>query len=56
MCIRDRKAISAGVDQASPHSAEPATNSATETSHIVLPPKRSVAQPDSGMTTDTASR
>lgn len=51
-----RKAIRLPVDQASPQRAEPATKSATETSHVRRAPKRPAAQPESGMTSDRARR
>ena len=53
---RTRKKISDSADQARPHSAEPMPNSATETIHTRLAPKRSDIQPVSGITVASASR
>ncbi len=53
---RTRKKISDSADHASPHSALPTPNSATETIQICFDPKRSVTQPVSGMTVASASR
>jgi hypothetical protein len=50
-----RKTISSVADCAAPASAEPATNSAIETSYSRLVPNRSAAQPVSGMTVARAS-
>jgi hypothetical protein len=51
-----RKTISDSADHASPHSADPMPNSATEVIHTCLAPKRSDAQPVSGITVASASR
>ena len=53
---RTRKKISDSADQASPHSALPMPNSATEIIQIRFEPKRSVIQPVSGITVASASR
>ncbi len=50
-----RKTISDSADQARPQSAEPMPNSATDTIHTRLAPKRSDIQPVSGITTASAS-
>ncbi len=42
--------------QARPHNAEPSTNNVTEVIHSRLVPKRSAAQPVSGITIASASR
>jgi len=42
--------------QAVPESTEPTRNTASEKSHIRLPPKRSVVQPVTGMAIAAASR
>jgi hypothetical protein len=49
-------AIRLPADQARPQSIEPPSNRATESIHIRLPPKRSTAQPVSGITMAIASR
>ena len=51
-----RKKISDSADQASPQSALPIPNSATEIIQIRFEPKRSVIQPVSGITVASASR
>ena len=56
MPCRTRKKISDSADHASPHSALPMPNSATETIQIFFEPKRSVIQPVSGITIASASR
>jgi hypothetical protein len=53
---RNRKTISDSGDQARPHSADATPNSATEIIHIRSAPKRSDAQPVSGITVASASR
>ena len=50
---RTRNAIRLPADQASPHSADPAVNSATDVIHIVRAPNRSLAQPASELWVDT---
>lgn len=52
---RMRNAMSEWASQARPQSAEPSTNSATEDIHSRLVPKRSAAQPVSGITLASAS-
>ena len=51
-----RNAIRLPIDQASPHSIEPARKSAIAVIHTRLAPNRSAAQPVSGITTASASR
>jgi hypothetical protein len=51
-----RNAIKESADQASPESAEPATNSPTTTIHSRFAPKRSDAHPVIGITTARATR
>jgi hypothetical protein len=51
-----RNAISSPADVASAHSAEPDANSAIETIHVRLEPKRSVIHPESGITAASDSR
>ena len=51
-----RKTISDSADQASPQSALPTPNSATEIIQIRFEPKRSAIQPVSGITVASASR
>jgi hypothetical protein len=51
-----RKAIRLPADHAAPLSTEPARNSASDANHSLRAPKRSTAQPVSGMTIDSASR
>jgi uncharacterized membrane protein len=53
---RTRNTISDSADQASPHSADATPNSATEIIQMRLAPKRSDAQPVSGITVASASR
>ena len=52
---RTRKATSWLVDVASPHSAEPAVNSTSETTNTRFDPNRRAAQPVTGMTAASAS-
>ena len=51
-----RKTISASIDHAAPASAEPAMNRSSAASQTRLAPKRSLAQPVSGITLAKASR
>ena len=51
-----RNAIRLPDDQARPHSTEPPRNSASDSIHIRLLPKRSTAHPVNGMTIASASR
>ena len=53
---RTRKAISSPADVAIAHSAEPTANSAIEAIQVRLEPKRSVIQPESGITAASDSR
>ena len=53
---RTRNKISSPADVASAHSAEPTANSAIETIQVRLEPKRSVIQPESGITAASDSR
>ena len=53
---RTRKKISDSADHASPQSALPRPNSATEIIQIRFEPKRSDIQPVSGITVASASR
>ena len=52
---RMRKKISDSADQARPDSTEPSANSAIEVMYSRLVPKRSAAQPVSGITVASAS-
>src|SRR3954469_9881277 len=51
-----RNAISVPADQASPHSADPQTKTATAVMNPLRAPKRSTAQPANGITAESASR
>src|SRR4051812_9938310 len=51
-----RNAISVPADQASPHSADPQTKTATAVMNTRRAPKRSTAQPVNGITAESASR
>ena len=51
-----RKAISDPADHASPHSSEPTRKAVTATMNTRRVPKRSTAQPASGITAASASR
>ena len=53
---RTRKAINSPADVASAQSAEPTANSAIEAIQVRLEPKRSVIQPESGITDASDSR
>ncbi len=52
---RTRNTISSVVDVASPHSADPAVNSTSETRYTCLAPKRRAAHPVTGITAASAS-
>ena len=51
-----RKAMSELADQARPHRLEPMTKSVSEVIQTNFAPKRSTAQPETGMTVARASR
>ena len=51
-----RNAISEPADHASPHSSDPPANAATAVMNTRRVPKRSTAQPASGITDASASR
>ena len=53
---RTRNAISDPADHASPHSSDPPANAATADMNTRRVPKRSTAQPASGITAASASR
>ena len=53
---RTRNTINELADHATPHRQDPMTNSETDVIHINFVPKRSTAQPVTGMTTAKASR